>query len=71
MLDLLPARKLLLGTDGHDQPEIFWYGASVLRDGWRMAARSLAEAGIGQSWITAVEEQLFSSNARSVYGLAG
>jgi uncharacterized protein len=70
MLDLAPAGKLLLGTDGHDQPEIFWYGASVLRHGWLVAAQCLEASGIRPGWITAVEEQLFGGNARTVYRLA-
>ena len=71
ILDLIPADKLLLGTDGHDQPEIFWHGAWVLRSGWQLAARCLADAGARRAWIAAVEERLFGANARLVYGLPG
>jgi hypothetical protein len=69
MLDLAPAEKLLLGTDGHDQPEIFWYGAWVLRTGWQLARRHLEEAGARPWWIDAVQQRLFAANARAVYDL--
>lgn len=71
MLDLAPVEKLLLGTDGHDQPEIFWHGAWVLRAGWQAAAGRLAGAGARAAWIAGVEERIFGANARAVYGLAG
>ena len=58
MLDLAPAEKLLLGTDGHDQPEIFWYGAWVVRTGWQLARRQLEETGARPWSANAVQQRL-------------
>jgi hypothetical protein len=71
VLDLLPAGKLLLGTDGHDQPEVFWYGVRVLRRGWDLATRRLAGAAAPRGHLSRTEQRIFGGNARDLYGLAG
>jgi len=40
ILDLAPATKVLVGTDGHAEPELFWFGASALREAWETVART-------------------------------
>ena len=45
ILDLAPAARVLLGTDGHGNPETHWFAARVLHDGWRMPPVDLSALG--------------------------
>jgi len=69
VLDLAPATKVLLGTDGHGEPETFWFAASMLREAWVRVADTLREAGARASWIDGVERAIFEENARRLYGI--
>lgn len=71
ILDLAPAGKVLLGTDGYDQPELFWFGALVLRDAWREVARSLEVAGARKTWVQEVGSMIFEENARAARDQGG
>ena len=70
VLDLAPAGRVLLGTDGHGNPETHWFAARALHDGWREAARRLADAGADQSWLDDTRDAVFETNARAVYSLS-
>ncbi len=70
VLDVAPAGRLLLGTDGHGNPETHWFAARALHDGWREAARQLAAAGAAAPWLEATRDAIFETNARSVYALS-
>lgn len=69
IIDLAPVRKILLGTDGYHQPELFWFGATVLQDAWQRVARSLADAGVREGWIARAGSLIFEENARALYGI--
>lgn len=69
VLDLAPASKVLLGTDGHGEPETFWFAASMLREAWSRAASTLRDAGARSTWIDGVERSIFEDNARRLYGI--
>jgi hypothetical protein len=69
VLDLAPAGRVLLGTDGHGVPETHWFAARALHDGWREAALRLAAAGAQQSWLDETRDAIFETNARAVYSL--
>lgn len=69
ILDIAPATKVLLATDGYHQPELFWYGAHVLRDAWEHASAAMRTAGAGDSWLSEVGSMIFERNARSMYGI--
>lgn len=69
ILDLAPASKVLVGTDGHAQPELFWFGALMLGEAWAAAATRLEEAGARLAWIDRVERAIFEENARRLYGI--
>lgn len=69
MLDLAPATKVLLGTDGHGEPELFWFGGRVLHDAWRSVARTMEEAGARHAWLDGVRHMIFEGNARRLYGI--
>jgi predicted TIM-barrel fold metal-dependent hydrolase len=71
LLDLAPAAKLLLGTDGHGEPESFWLAATVLTEAWQQVRSRLSEAGLRREWLDDVEDRLFQRNARELYGLGG
>jgi predicted TIM-barrel fold metal-dependent hydrolase len=70
VLDLAPAGRVLLGTDGHGVPETHWFAARALHDGWREAASRLAAAGAQQSWLDETRDAIFETNAREVYSLS-
>lgn len=69
ILDIAPATKVLLATDGNHQPELFWFGAHVLRDAWGQASAEMRAAGARDPWLEEVEAMIFERNARSLYGL--
>jgi predicted TIM-barrel fold metal-dependent hydrolase len=69
-LDMAPATKVLLGSDGYSEPEVFWFGAMILRDAWQTTRHALASAGARPAWLKDVEQMIFAENARSFYGLS-
>jgi len=69
ILDLAPATKVLVGTDGHVEPELFWFAASILREAWGEVAARMRAAGARSGWVEATERMLFEDNARRLYGI--
>lgn len=69
LLDMAPANKILLGTDGHAEPELFWFAALMLRRAWAAASEALREAGASKGWLERVEAAIFEENARRLYGI--
>jgi predicted TIM-barrel fold metal-dependent hydrolase len=69
VLDLAPAGKVLFGTDGFNEPELFWFAAVVLRDAWAAARADLRDAGARRTWIDEMERMMFETNARELYGI--
>lgn len=69
IIDVAPTAKVLFGTDAFNEPELFWFGAVVLREAWEAARVRLAEAGAGSGWIEESERAMFEGNARRLYGL--
>lgn len=66
MVDLAPTDRVLLGSDGHGQPETHWFAACVLRDAWSRVRR-LLDGTTRTSWLDEVEEGIFAGNARALY----
>jgi hypothetical protein len=60
---------VLLGTDGHGNPETHWFAARALHDGWKQASQQLAAAGADPVWLEATKDAIFETNARAVYAL--
>ena len=69
ILELAPAAKVLLGTDGHGEPETFWFAATLLHEAWEQARARLSEAGARNPWLDDVEDRIFERNARELYRL--
>jgi uncharacterized protein len=70
ILDLAPRDRVLLGSDGHGNPETHWFGCRVLADAWDDVAGRLAAAGAQPAWLVETRTALFDGNARSVYDLS-
>jgi len=70
-IDQAPRERILLGSDGHGQPETHWWGCRALLEAWPGVARRLEEAGARRSWVEGTRQAIFSGNARQVYALAG
>lgn len=70
ILDVAPRERVLLGSDGHGNPETHWFGCRVLADAWNDVATRLARAGARDQWLEATREALFEGNAREVYALS-
>jgi uncharacterized protein len=68
LLDLAPAGRVLLGSDGHGPPETHWFGLGVLRDAWREIATRLGPV-VRAQWLDDVETAVFAGNATALYGL--
>jgi predicted TIM-barrel fold metal-dependent hydrolase len=68
ILDIAPAGRITLGSDGHGIPESHWFGTVVLRDAWEDVRKRL-RGSVRESWLDDVRERLFERNARDLYGL--
>jgi predicted TIM-barrel fold metal-dependent hydrolase len=69
ILELCPAAKVVLGTDGHSEPETFWFAARVLHDAWAEVRARFASAGARETWLDDAEDRIFVRNTRELYGL--
>jgi hypothetical protein len=70
LLALTPATKILYGSDGHSQPEMFWLGARYAR--WALTA--VLQRAIAEGFLTAPEardmaECMCYRNAAALYRL--
>jgi predicted TIM-barrel fold metal-dependent hydrolase len=68
VVELAPVDRVLVGTDGHGEPETLWFAAHVLHEAWARAAGALRAAGARQGWIDQARELVFDGNARALYG---
>lgn len=68
LLDLAPATRLLLGSDGHGSPETHWFAVGTLRSAWSVVRERLG-AVARAAWIDDAERAVFSENARTLYRL--
>lgn len=69
ILDIAPAQRVLLGSDGHGAPETHWFGCLTLRDAWTQVESRLGAAGVTPGWLAQTRAALFAGNARTVYRL--
>jgi predicted TIM-barrel fold metal-dependent hydrolase len=69
LVDLAPTDRILLASDGHQEPELYWFAAVTLRDAWERVRSTQAAAGARASWLEGVEHGIFEGNARALYGL--
>jgi len=67
LLELVPTDRIVVGTDGHGQPETFWFAAHGLQAAWGQVAVTLQVAGAGPAWIEESRRDLFERTARSLY----
>ena len=67
LLELAPTDRIMFGTDGHDQPETFWFAAHVLDESWARAADTLIRAGSDPAWIDEARGDVFERTARRLY----
>ncbi len=69
IIDVAPAQRVLLGSDGHGAPETHWFGCLTLRDAWTQVEQRLDAAGVTEDWLARTRDALFEDNARAVYRL--
>ena len=67
LVDLAPTDRILLASDGYQEPELHWFGAVTLRDAWERVRSTQAAAGARASWLEGVEHGIFEGNARALY----
>jgi hypothetical protein len=67
LLELVSTDRIIFGTDGHEQPETFWYAAHALRQSWEEVGQELGRVGASTSWIEQAHHDLFEGNARRLY----
>jgi hypothetical protein len=60
--------RVVLGTDGHDQPETIWFAAHELTRSWESVTAELA-AVTDPQWLETVRQLIFEDNARRIYGV--
>jgi hypothetical protein len=68
LLDIAPAGRITLGSDGHGPPESHWFGTIVLRDAWQ-TVRERLDGTVSDAWLEDVEHRLFEETARELYRL--
>ena len=68
LLDVAPAGRITLGSDGHGTPESHWFGCVVLRDAWQTVRERLA-GSVRAAWLDETGESIFEDNARRLYHL--
>jgi uncharacterized protein len=69
LVDVAPVRRLLMGTDGFHEPELYWFGAKVLGEAWAIVRGRLRDAGARDSWLDDAERRMFEGNAGELYGI--
>jgi uncharacterized protein len=69
LLDVAPAARITLGSDGHGAPETHWFGTVVVRDAWDVVRERL-RGTVGDSWLEGARQRMFEDNARELYRLA-
>jgi hypothetical protein len=67
ILELVPADKVLCGTDGHGEPETFWFGALLIQEAWAKVRASWSQQGARGTWLSQVESAIFEGNTASLY----
>lgn len=67
LLELVPTDRIMFGTDGHEEPESFWFAAHVLHDSWAQAADVLIRAGGDPAWVEEARLDVFDRTARTLY----
>ena len=67
LLELVPTDRIIFGSDGHDQPETFWFAAHVLHESWARAAEVLEENGADPAWLEEARHDVFDRTARNLY----
>lgn len=67
LLDVAPRERILLGSDGHGQPETIWFGCRSLLDAWPEVSDTLLGAGARRSWVEDAQRLMFTDNARALY----
>lgn len=70
ILDLAPREKVLVGSDGHGQPETHWFACSVLEEAYAALTERLVGAGARRSWVEETRQAVFSGNAARLYRLS-
>jgi hypothetical protein len=69
LLDIAPAARITLGSDGHGPPESHWFGTVVVRDAWD-EVRARLRGTVSEGWLDRARDLLFEDNARRLYGLS-
>lgn len=69
LVDLAPTDRILLGSDGFQEPELHWFAAVALREAWENVRSTQAAAGARASWLEGVQHGIFEGNARALYRL--
>jgi hypothetical protein len=68
LLDLAPAARVTVGSDGHGMPESHWFGSVVLREAWETVRERLGRA-VSAEWLDNTAACIFEQNARRLYRL--
>jgi predicted TIM-barrel fold metal-dependent hydrolase len=70
LLALAPATKILYGSDGHSQPEMYWLGARYARWAMGIVLRRVIEEGtLGAQEAQGIAERICFRNALGLYRL--
>jgi predicted TIM-barrel fold metal-dependent hydrolase len=67
LLELVSTDRIMFGTDGHEQPESFWFASHVLHESWAQATDVLINAGADPAWVEEARLDVFDRTARTLY----
>ncbi|MFZ0169178.1 MAG: amidohydrolase family protein [Candidatus Dormiibacterota bacterium] len=68
ILELAPGARVLCGTDGHGDPETYWFAAHLLTEAWTSVRRRWAASGAREAWLEGIEDAIFRANTARLYG---
>lgn len=67
LLGLVPTDRIMFGTDGHEEPESFWFAAHALHEAWAESVDRMIQAGADRAWLEEARLDVFDRTARSLY----
>jgi predicted TIM-barrel fold metal-dependent hydrolase len=68
IIDTAPTGRILVGTDGHGQPETHWFAARTLQLAWAVV-RARLEGSVRERWLDDTARRIFDDNAVALYHL--
>jgi len=68
LFEMAPLSKVMFGTDGHNIPELYWFGTVYLKKCLaRVFEKLVSDGAITEKYALEISKKIFSETARSFY----